>query len=354
MFFNLPVFFTTMLLMNGANKTWLMSAMAAVLLTVLLFDAVNAVLVSVIGSLVGIVIYWGLSHTLKLPPYYLAAVPIYAFTLAAIWFLSYSEGRIAAEKLRAAHILASSIAHEMRTPLLGIRFDSEAILNLVPAHVPPGPPAQRMTMALNRIIEHTEASNLVINLLLTNLAHAHSQNVPTSPLRMSAVVNAAIARFHFKPGERARLSVDVSQDFVFCGSELLMTHVFFNLLKNAFRAIEAKGGTGSVAIALRQAEGSNQAIVSDTAGGIPDELLPFLFLPFGKAKFNNESAGIGLSFCMRVVESFGGRLTVSTKAGHGSQFTICLPPFDAAGAAAHAARLPEAPALPLPQAAASP
>ena len=117
-----PAFFTLMLLMNGFDNVWVMSETAIFLFTFLLYDLANGVLVSLMGSLIGLAGYWLLSGQASLPAEYLLALPVYGFILSAVVFLSHSERVIAHEKLMAARALASSIAHEMRTPLLGIRL----------------------------------------------------------------------------------------------------------------------------------------------------------------------------------------------------------------------------------------
>ena len=113
-----------MLLMNRANNVWLMSETAIILFTFLLYDLANGVLVSLMGALIGVIAYWLLSGEAHVPTEFLLALPVYGFILSAVVFLSHSERVIARERLMAARVLASTIAHEMRTPLLGIRLDA--------------------------------------------------------------------------------------------------------------------------------------------------------------------------------------------------------------------------------------
>ena len=76
------------------------------------------------GQLIGVIAYWFLSGAAQVPTDYFLLLPIYGFFLSAVIFLSHSERAIAREKLLAARAFASGIAHEMRTPLLGIRYDA--------------------------------------------------------------------------------------------------------------------------------------------------------------------------------------------------------------------------------------
>ncbi|MEX2723467.1 MAG: ATP-binding protein, partial [Candidatus Freyarchaeota archaeon] len=57
--------------------------------------------------------------------------------------------------------------------------------------------------------------------------------------------------------------------------------------------------------------------------GIPEENLPKLFQPLFTTK--SKGQGLGLSVCKRLVEAHGGDITVKSKVGKGSTFTIKIP-----------------------------
>jgi signal transduction histidine kinase len=69
--------------------------------------------------------------------------------------------------------------------------------------------------------------------------------------------------------------------------------------------------------------------VSDHGTGIPASDLPHIFDPFyrgGDALARQiHGNGLGLSLVKRIVAAHGGRVTVETRAGAGSSFTIALP-----------------------------
>ena len=105
-----------------------------------------------------------------------------------------------------------------------------------------------------------------------------------------------------------------------------MTHVLFNLMKNGFRAIEARGGDiNSMSIALKRGAQSNKLIVSDTGEGIPPEILTYVFMPFVSAQRPGVGTGLGLSFCRMIIEGCGGTIACSSVINVGTTFTIELP-----------------------------
>jgi two-component system, CAI-1 autoinducer sensor kinase/phosphatase CqsS len=338
-----PVFFTLMLLMNGVNNVWLMSETAIILFTFLLCDVANGILVSLLGQVMGLTGYWLLSGSANVPTEYLLALPIYGFILSAVIFLSHSERVIGREKLMAARALASSIAHEMRTPLLGIRFDAgktgEHLGRLSAVNQWARERGCNDSLsdsdvagvggALERIAEHVAAANLVIDMLLTNLKdESYSQERIIKFYDIAGTIDEALGRFYFRPGERELIKVRVHHNFVYRGVEVLMVHVIFNLVKNALRAIAA-AGTGHIVIEAKTIAAGHLLSVSDTGRGIEPAVLPYIFVPFVTGQAETGGAGIGLSFCRRVIEGFDGSISCSSQPDKGTTFEIRLPVIEA-------------------------
>lgn len=329
--FSLPFFFTLMLLLNDSNSTWQMSTLAALIYVVLLYDLVNAIVVLIVGSLAAIAAYLLMTGGAPIPIGYWTTLPVLMFALTAIFGLAYSDNLIAREKLKAAASLASQVAHECRTPLTGIRFEADGCERLI-ARLPPSPARDKLAASHSRVRQHITSANSVIDLLLSNVAQ-HHRGSPASELHsMRQVVKQAIERYSFKPNQRELVRLDIDEDFRFRGSDLLMTHVLFNLMKNGLRAIEARGGSDHyLSISLRQGEGINRIIVTDTGEGVPPELRNYLFIPFVSAQRPGVGTGLGLSFCRMIVESAGGTISCESEVDFGTSFTIDLPAVQPVG-----------------------
>jgi len=67
--------------------------------------------------------------------------------------------------------------------------------------------------------------------------------------------------------------------------------------------------------------------VEDTGPGIPPDTLSKIFDPFFSTKPPGEGTGLGLAICLRILESYGGRIFVKSEEGKGTLFTILLPVF---------------------------
>lgn len=321
----LPFFFTLMLLLNHSNATWEMSTLAALIYVVLLYDLVNAIVVLVVGSVAAIGAYMLLTQGVSIPEGYWTTLPILIFALTGFLGLAYGDNVIAREKLKAAASLASQVAHECRTPLVGIRFEAEGCERLL-AKVPDSGVREKLAASHRRVRQHIASANSVIDLLLTNVAQ-HHRGAPAAELhKMSKIVSMALDRYHFKQNQRDIVRTDLSEDFEFRGSDLLMTHVLFNLMKNGLRAIEARDGDDNyLSIELRRGQDRNSLIVTDSGEGIPPEILNYVFIPFVSAQRPGVGTGLGLSFCRMIIEGCGGTISCRSKVNVGTSFTIDLP-----------------------------
>jgi len=96
--------------------------------------------------------------------------------------------------------------------------------------------------------------------------------------------------------------------------------VLDNLITNA---VEAMHESGNLTVTAEKENNRIVIKVSDTGVGIPDEVMANLFKPFQTTK--KGGLGLGLAYCKRAVEDHGGTITVESKVGEGTTFTISLP-----------------------------
>ncbi|NMG31378.1 ATP-binding protein [Aromatoleum evansii] len=101
-----------------------------------------------------------------------------------------------------------------------------------------------------------------------------------------------------------------------------LNQVFLNLINNAAQAIEGPGR-----IRIRSfAEGDQVHVeVQDNGRGIPDDVLPHIFDLYYTTKPAGEGTGLGLAIARNIVTEHGGDITVSTRIGVGTTFTVTLP-----------------------------
>jgi two-component system NtrC family sensor kinase len=109
----------------------------------------------------------------------------------------------------------------------------------------------------------------------------------------------------------------------FCDADQIQ-QVVLALLINASDVMPG-GGTIRV-MTESDKSGENACIrVADTGGGIDAETLPKIFEPFFTTKEDQHRTGLGLAIAKGIVERHGGFITVISKPGEGTEFTILLP-----------------------------
>ena len=119
--------------------------------------------------------------------------------------------------------------------------------------------------------------------------------------------------------------MNVIEDFDFRGDETAYLFVLFNLIKNALYYMALDPGAR---ITITVAD--NQVKVHDTGPGVAPDALARLFQPFatvGKAG----GTGLGLAYCCRVMQAFGGEIECESVLGEYTQFTLSFPEVKPAG-----------------------
>lgn len=101
-----------------------------------------------------------------------------------------------------------------------------------------------------------------------------------------------------------------------------LNQVFMNLLSNAAHAIEGKG---EIAIRTSVESNSVRIEIEDTGSGIAPQHLEKIFDPFFTTKKVGQGTGLGLSIAYGLIQKHQGEITVRSKVGKGTLFTIVIP-----------------------------
>lgn len=245
-----------------------------------------------------------------------------------------------AEKMQVMQSLSANIAHEMRTPLSGIRASISGLEEYLPQLFESHEycvqnAANKFPLIrdnhLNtlqgtprRIKLMIDQANTVIDMLLMNLRDNSLDRKQLNVCSAAEIVEQAVDRYPFKRGEREKLHLYTQNDFIFLGVESLFIYILFNLLKNAFYSIQS-AQKGELAITLHRGELYNQLIFRDSGLGIDASIIDRIFDGFFTTK--SDGTGAGLAFCKRTVLSFDGRIECRSIVGEYTEFVISLPVY---------------------------
>jgi signal transduction histidine kinase len=104
----------------------------------------------------------------------------------------------------------------------------------------------------------------------------------------------------------------------------LIKQALLNLMLNAVQAMsEQSNGGGELMLSVRRDDHEAIIDVIDTGRGMPPDVLASIFDAYYSTK--KGGTGLGLAMAQRIVAEHGGRLTVTSEVGKGSDFRMHLP-----------------------------
>jgi signal transduction histidine kinase len=218
----------------------------------------------------------------------------------------------------------SSVSHELRTPMTSILGYLEMLTD---GHGGVLAPEQ---IRLLGIVDRNAQRLLVLieELLIMSKVESGTFRLSIGPVVIGDLLDGALQAVHPDlTGRDLSLEVDVAPDAdLIQGDAGQLDRVMINLLSNAMK-FTPDGGRVSVSAAR---EGNAIVIrVTDTGMGIPLADQPRIFERFFRSSATQHLAvpgtGLGLSITKAIVEQHGGRLSVSSRPGEGTEVTVELP-----------------------------
>ncbi len=144
------------------------------------------------------------------------------------------------------------------------------------------------------------------------------------PVMVDDVLKDAINTLDLLPGP---LSLEIPSNLpLVVADPVQLNRVFVNLIKNAYEATEGQANP-QVQLKIRRNPGDDFVLVEviDRGAGIPAADLDKIWVTFHTTKGIKGHAGLGLPACRLILEQIGGHITVVSRVGEGSTFTVSLP-----------------------------
>lgn len=251
-------------------------------------------------------------------------------SFGVLMLLTVSVGLLTLSSRRAQRLarqqmeFVAGVSHELRTPVAVIRSAAE---NLSQGVVGSGDRVRQYGQAIE-----TEARRLgdMVERVLQYAGIASGVGLASrTPLQPAAVIDSAVQAMQAAGPAKVERHVEADLPLV-VGDPAALRSAVENLISNA---VKYGGSDGWVGIRAERGPSSRRPevliTVEDHGPGIPGEELPHIFSAFYRGQNailqQIQGNGLGLALVQQIVSAHGGRVTVSTRPGAGSAFTIHLP-----------------------------
>ncbi len=225
---------------------------------------------------------------------------------------------------RAKSQFVLTVTHELRAPVATV----QSLLRVIS-----GGYAGQVSSKQKELIERAERRIVFLQQLiddLLDLAAGKTEHIAEAPhpVLLNPLVTKVVGQLRpMAEGKSQDLRVYVPHEpLSVLAVEDGIERILVNLVGNAIKYTPAEG---RIEVTLERHAREAALIVSDTGIGIPEEALPHLFEEFFRAEnaraIEREGTGLGLSIVKSLVERYGGRISVSSRLGQGSTFTVYLP-----------------------------
>ena len=229
------------------------------------------------------------------------------------------------ERIATIGTLAGGVAHEFNNIMTPILLYSQLALEEVPAD-------GALAKDLTRVIAAAHRARSLVTRILTFSRELDTQQPQVFPLRAPVEEALALLR-EIVPANIEILLSAPPEPLLVRGDASLMHQVVINLGTNAYKAMGRSGGKlGVKLLAVDQppdgqvAPGCYHLLeVSDTGHGMDQLVLAHIFEPFFTTREVGEGTGLGLAVVHGIVTSMGGAITVRSRPGHGTTFSVYLP-----------------------------
>ncbi|MGF9695924.1 sensor histidine kinase [Paenibacillus sp. MABNR03] len=219
----------------------------------------------------------------------------------------------------------SDASHELRTPLTSIHGFIEVLQRGAATN------SQQLYRALDSMYgESVRINKLVEDLLMLN-------KLDQAPKQEQEVVQLDHLLLEMQPqlammARERHVHLDLTAGIYVMADPHKLKQVVLNLFHNAVQHTHSE--SGSITLTLYAVHNKAELTVKDNGTGIEPEHLPHIFERFYRTSSSRSrkegGAGLGLAITRSIIESHGGSITVTSKVGSGTTFTIVLPLSEAA------------------------
>jgi signal transduction histidine kinase len=227
------------------------------------------------------------------------------------------------DKMMSLGRLAASVVHEINNPLSGILNYLRLMMKIMDR----GPLEREHLEKFRRYLTTVESETSRCSKIISNLlAFSRKSELKFLEVDLNELLQRCIMLSQHKLDLQkieVKTRFDPSLPPVW-GDFNQIQQCIINLIFNAVDAMP-NGGLLFLGSSLKETSGFVEIEIRDMGCGIPKEDLSNIFDPFYTTKKEGEGLGLGLSTVSGIVERHRGTITVDSKLGEGTVFTIGIP-----------------------------
>lgn len=218
------------------------------------------------------------------------------------------------EKLASIGKLAAGVAHEINNPLTGILTNASLLRDDLED-------SDQRREDLEVIVKETIRCREIVKRLL-------DFSRQTAPVKKLTDINSILEQIVlFVHNQTAFRNIKIVEEFGENIPEIMadpdqIRQVCINLIINASESM-IRGGELRIKTSMTNGNDFISLTISDTGGGIPENLRLKIFDPFFTTK--ESGTGLGLAISYGIIEQHGGRIDFTSVIGEGTTFNISLP-----------------------------
>jgi signal transduction histidine kinase len=221
--------------------------------------------------------------------------------------------------------ITDNIAHDLRSPVARLRGRAEIALTRSVPHGREAGDLPEETLAEETLEECDRLLAMINTMLDISELEAGTARIEADTVDLGELVHDT--RDLFEPVAEAAgitLRAEAEPGHTIRGDVNGLQRALGNVVDNALK-YTPEGG--SVMVRLRPAEGAMKITVQDTGVGIPEEESERIFDRFyrGDRSRSQQGSGLGLSLARALVRAQGGDITLKSRVGEGTKFTLLLP-----------------------------
>jgi two-component system NtrC family sensor kinase len=216
--------------------------------------------------------------------------------------------------------LAAGVAHEINNPLQIIIENAGLLKDIVEASED-FPRSEKFIKHIGAINRSVERCSTITHRLL-GFAKRIDTQIETIDLKL---LMQEVVGFLEKEAQHRNIQINYHiEDFLptIESDKGQLQQVFLNIINNSFEAVD---DGGQIDITIESLGGNRvNVIIADNGAGISEKDIPHIFEPFYTSK-KKQGTGLGLSITYGIIQKLGGDISVKSKVGESTSFTITLP-----------------------------